>query len=110
MKNQRWKGDDETIKQEFRTSRSEEQKGMNDANRSHANDFLVSEPTRRLDKYETDELLPSWATQLDTTGMQPHAREYLERDETSMRSARKYTMIAGQEIDYCEGIQFSGMP
>ena len=110
MKNQRWKGDDQTIKQEFRSSKAEEQKGMNDANRSHANDFLANEPTRRLDKYETDELLPSWATQMDTTGMQPHAREYLERDETSMRSARKYTMIAGQEIDYCEGIQFSGSP
>jgi len=110
MKKQRWPGDDQTIKQEFRSSKAEEQMGMDDANRSHGNDYLALGTTRRLDKYQTDELIPSWATQLDTTGMQPHAREYLERDETSMRSARKYTMIAGQEIDYCEGIQFSGTP
>jgi hypothetical protein len=83
---------------------------MRDANRSHANDFIAHEPTRRLDKYETGELEPSWTMQLDTVGMQPHAREYLERDETSMWSARRYTQIAGQEIDYCKGIQFSGMP
>lgn len=110
MKEQRWPGDYETVKQEFRASRREEQMGMNDVNMSYGNDFIAHEPTRRLDKYETDELLPSWSMQLDTTGMQPHAREYLERDETSMRSARKYTEIAGQMIDYCEGIQFSGMP
>ena len=110
MKNQRWKGDYETIKQEFRSSRKEEEMGMHDDNMNRAHDFLAYEPTRRLDKYQTDELLPSWSTQLDTTGMQPHAREYLERDETSMRSARKFTMIAGLEIDYCEGIQFSGYP
>ena len=110
MKNQRWPGDDETLFQEFRASREEEAKGMRAANASHGNDFIAKEPTRRLDKYETDELVPSWSTQLDTTGMQPHAREFLERDETSMRSARKYEMIAGQEIDYCEGIQFSGSP
>jgi hypothetical protein len=83
---------------------------MRDANLSHGNDFISHEPTRRLDAYETGELEPSWSTQLDTVGMQPHSREYLERDEIGMRSARKYTMIAGQEIDYCNGIQFSGMP
>jgi hypothetical protein len=110
MKRQRWPGDDETLHQEFRASRTEEQKGMTDANKSRGNDYIAMEPTRRLDKYQTDELVPSWATQLDTTGMQPHAREYLERDETSMRSGRKYHMIAGQEIDHCEGIQFSGSP
>lgn len=109
MKNQRWKGDDQTIKQEFRSSRAEEQKGMDDVNRSYANDYIAT-PTPRLDAYQTGELEPSWATQLDSTGMQPHAREFLERDLTSMRSARKYEMIAGQVIDYCEGIQFSGTP
>jgi|SRR5580693_7312404 hypothetical protein len=110
MKNQRWPGDDETIGQEFRSSLREEQMGMRDVNMSYANDFLAMGMTRKLDMYETGELEPSWATQLDTVGMQPHAREYLERDSTSMRSARKFMMIDGQSIDYCDGIQFSGTP
>jgi hypothetical protein len=110
MKNQRWPGDYETIPQEFANSRREEQMGMNAANMSHGNDFLAMGITRRLDAYETGELEPSWTTQLDTNGMQPHAREYLERDLTAMRSGMKYSMIAGQVIDHCEGIQFSGCP
>lgn len=110
MKNQRWPGDDETIGQEFRSSRREEDMGMRDVNMSFANDFLAMGMTRRLDMYETGELEPSWATQLDTVGMQPHSREYLERDSTSMRSARQLMTIDGQTIDYCEGIQFSGTP
>lgn len=110
MKDQRWPGDYETVPQEFRNSRMEEQMGMNAANLSHANDYLALGQTTRLDAYQTSELDPSWSTQMDTVGMQPHAREYLERDLTGMRSARKYSMVAGQVIDHCEGIQFSGKP
>lgn len=72
-------------------------------------DFLAG-PERHLDNYEVSELEPSWCTQLDTVGMQPHSREFLERESTCMRSARKFEMIAGQMIDYPEGIQFSGRP
>lgn len=64
----------------------------------------------RLDQYDKEELEPSWASQLDTVGMQPHAREYLERDVNCMRSERKFEMISGQMIDYPRGIQFSGSP
>ena len=60
--------------------------------------------------YEREELEPSWSNQLNTVGMQPHAREYLENQSTFMRSRRKYEMIEGQTIDYCDGIQFSGKP
>jgi hypothetical protein len=110
MKEQRWPGDYETVPQEFGYSRMEEQRGMNAANQSHSNDYLALGETRRLDAYETGELEPSWSTQMDTVGMQPHAREYLERDLTSMRSGRKYSLVAGQVIDHCDGIQFSGRP
>lgn len=72
-------------------------------------DFIAG-PERRLDMYETGELEPSWCTQLDTVGMQPHAREYLEREMNCMRSDRQYEMIGGQMIDYPAGIQFSGRP
>lgn len=64
----------------------------------------------RLDMYEMDELEPSASMQLDTVGMQPHAREYLERAMNGMRSARKLINIDGQVIDCPEGIQFSGNP
>lgn len=60
--------------------------------------------------YQRGELEPSWASQLDRVGMQPHAREYLETEMNCLRSERKYEMIAGQMIDYPEGIQFSGRP
>lgn len=63
-----------------------------------------------LDWYQRDELQPSASQQLDAVGMQPHAREYLEREMNCMRSERKFEMIAGQMIDYPEGIQFSGKP
>lgn len=72
-------------------------------------DFLAH-AGQKLDAYEVSELEPSWCTQLDTVGMQPHSREFLERESTCQRSARKFEMIAGQEIDYPEGIQFSGRP
>lgn len=63
-----------------------------------------------FDMYQRGELEPSWASQLDRVGMQPHAREYLETEMNCLRSERKYEMIAGQMIDYPEGIQFSGRP
>ena len=63
-----------------------------------------------LGMYEREELEPSWTTQLDTVGMQPHAREYLEREMNCMRSERCYHEIDGQTIDHPRGIQFSGRP
>ncbi len=74
------------------------------------NDYLALGTTRQLDAYELGELDPSWTTQLDTVGMQPHSREYLERDVNAMRSGRKLFHIDGQVIDHCDGIQFSGSP
>lgn len=64
----------------------------------------------KFDKYQLGELVPSWCMQLDTVGMQPHAREYLEREYTCIRSERQLLTIDGQTIDYPEGIQFSGSP
>jgi len=110
MKDQRWYGDYETTSQEFAYSKREEQMGMNDANMSHENDQLALGMKALFDRYELGELESSITTQLDTVGMQPHAREYLERESTGMRSARKLMMIDGQVIDHCDGIQFSGMP
>lgn len=110
MKYQRWPGDDQTIGQEFRSSLKEEKMGMMDWNMSFGNDYLAMGTPRRFDPYETGELEPSASMQLDTVGMQPHAREYLERDMTGMVSARKYYEIDGQTIDHCDGIQFSGTP
>lgn len=63
-----------------------------------------------FDLYQREELEPSWATQLDTVGMQPHAREYLEQEMLCLRSERKFEMISGQMIDYSDGIQFTGKP
>ena len=63
-----------------------------------------------FDYYQRDELEPSWTTQLDVVGMQPHAREYLENEMNCKRSVRKFEHIAGQMIDYTDGIQFSGRP
>jgi hypothetical protein len=107
---QRWPEDYETVSQEFRESRAQEEAGMRDYNASYANDYLALGEARHLDRYEVSALEPSWATQLDTVGMQPHSREYLERSSTCMRSSRKFQMIAGQMIDHPEGIQFSGRP
>ena len=75
-----------------------------------SNDFLTDGDGMRLDAYQLSELEPSWATQLDTVGMQPHAREYLERDLTGLRGQRKLQMVDGQVIDHPCGIQFTGMP
>lgn len=110
MKKQRWPGDDESIKQEFSHSKREEQMGMDDANKNHGNDYLALGMTKKMDPYQMGELESSWATQLDTVGMQPHAREYLERDATSQRSARKMYCIDGQTIDYVDGIHFGDTP
>ncbi len=63
-----------------------------------------------FDIYQREEFEPSWCTQLDTVGMQPHSREYLEREMNCKRSARKFEMISDQVIDYTDGIQFSGKP
>lgn len=63
-----------------------------------------------FDRYQLGELEPSWASQLDKVGMQPHSREYLECESNYMRSERKLEVIDGQHIDYCDGIQFSGKP
>lgn len=109
MKDQRWPGDYQTVSQEFATSRAEEDMGLMGQNMSHLHDYLAF-PEHRLDPYQTEELEPSWCTQLDTVGMQPHSREYLERSVICMRSERKYEMIAGQMIDYCPGIHFDGRP
>lgn len=109
MKDQRWPGDYQTISQEFAYSRMEEQMGMVGQNMSHRNDYLAGYQ-HGLDRYQTGELEPSWSTQLDTVGMQPHSREYLEREVNCMRSERKYEMIAGEMIDYSPGIQFTDLP
>lgn len=63
-----------------------------------------------LDAYRRDEFQPSWSNQLDKVGMQPHAREYLENEINCMRSERKFQMIAGQMIDYPDGIHFGDTP
>lgn len=63
-----------------------------------------------MDQYQRNELEPSASMQLDVVGRQPHAREYLEYEVNCLRSERKYQTIAGQTIDYTDGIQFSGSP
>jgi hypothetical protein len=110
MRNQRWPGDYQTKEQEFRSARREEDIGLAGQNRSRAHDYLAG-PERILDPYQLGEMEPSTTMQLDTVGMQPHAREYLERQVNCMRSERKYEMISdGQVIDHMPGIQFSGRP
>ena len=110
MKDQRWPNDYRTIGEELAYSKREEQRGMNDANRSRGNDYLALGTTRQLDAYDLCELESSACQQLDTVGMQPHSREYLERDATMQRSARKLMHIDGQSIDYPAGIHFDEMP
>jgi len=110
MKNQKWPGDYQTVPQEFRSARREEQEGMKDGNASHDNDFISAGSVQRLDAYETYGLTPSWSNQLDTIGRQPHSREYLEQQDNFFRGRKGLCTIDGQEIDYCEGIQFSGTP
>ena len=110
MRDQRWPGDYQTIGEQMRTSRAQEQMGMAGANESHENDYLAMGMTQKLDYDQKCQLDPSWCTQLDTVGMQPHAREYLERDVNAMRGARKFEMISGQMIDYPEGIHFGDTP
>ena len=63
-----------------------------------------------LDEDQLEELEPSWTTQLDTVGMQPHAREYLERKVNCMRSERKFQMMSGQMVDYPAGVHFGDTP
>ena len=73
-------------------------------------DFLQMANDPHLDNYEIDELEPSWCTQLDTVGMQPHSREYLERTMNCIRSERKFTMMEGRVMDYAPGIHFGDTP
>lgn len=73
-------------------------------------DFLSMDAGSRFDNYQLDEFEASACSQLDVVGMQPHAREYLEHKANCMRSDRKFEFIAGQMIDYCDGIQFTGRP
>jgi hypothetical protein len=110
MKEQRWPGDYETIRQEFKHSRREEDMGMRGNNADLLHDFIAMRDEAPLDRYMKHELEPSASMQLDTVGMQPHAREYLERDSTGLRSRRQFIEIDGQTIDHTEGIQFSGYP
>lgn len=74
------------------------------------NDFLALGLPSRLDRYEMNELEDSWCTQLDTVGMQPHSREYLEREVFEIKARHSFKTIDGQVIDHCDGIQFSGSP
>jgi|SRR5215207_8604285 len=110
MRDQRWPGDYQTISQEFASSKAQEQAGMNAANESHLNDPASLGNVYGFDRYQRGEMDKSWSNQLDTVGMQPHTREYLEQEMNCMRSERKFEMIAGQLIDYTDGIQFSGRP
>jgi hypothetical protein len=110
MKNQRWPGDYQTTGQEFASSKREEQMGMNDANASHRNDYMAYDDPRKLDSYQVSELDPSFCSQLDVVGMQPHSREYLEHCQNNIRSFRKFEMFNGQTVDHTPGIQFSGTP
>jgi hypothetical protein len=71
---------------------------------------LTESNMETFDQYQLDELKPSWCSQLDVVGMQPHSREYLEHESNCMRSQRKLYMVDGQTIDYTDGIQFSGSP
>lgn len=64
----------------------------------------------RFDEYQMSEFEPSVTTQLDVVGMQPHSREYLEYQVNCRVSERRFDEIEGQEIDYCNGIQFTGKP
>lgn len=110
MKEQRWPGDYQTVPQEFASSRAQEDVAMRQINESFEHDYLAMGISRHVDQGQMNELEPSFTTQLDTVGMQPHAREYVERQSNCMRSERKFEMIAGQMIDYTPGIQFSGRP
>lgn len=110
MKEQRWPGDYQTKDEQFRSSLSEEQGAMRDINASFGNDYLAMGLATKMDEYQRRELEPSASMQLDTVGMQPHSREYLERMSTCMRSERRFEEIAGQMIDYSPGIHFNGMP
>lgn len=73
-------------------------------------DYLAMGLASRLDPYQISELDSSWCTQLDTVGMQPHSREYLERSMSGNVGGRKFEWVGGQTIDHPEGIQFSGCP
>lgn len=110
MKEQRWPGDYETLREQLGHSYREDQMSARGNNANLEHDFLAMRDEMPFDNYMKHELEPSYSQQLDTVGMQPHAREYLERDATGIRSQRKFITINGQTIDHTEGIQFSGYP
>ena len=77
--------------------------------RSFNHDFMAGS-RHRFDEYQIEELEPSACQQLDTVGMQPHAREYLERKAGCIQSDFKFDHMTGQMVEYPRGIQFSGKP
>lgn len=109
MKKQRWDGDYQTKEQEFIGSKRQEQIGMDAVNASFGNDYMTSE-SQGMDRYIIQELEPSWCTQLDMVGMQPHSREYLEYCANNIRSEHCFQEYTGQSVDHPGGIQFSGTP
>ncbi len=110
MKEQRWPGDYETVRQQLMHSYREDVMAAKGNNADLGHDYLAMKDEVPFDNYMKRELEPSYSMQLDTVGMQPHSREYLERDATGLRSQRQFITINGQTIDHTEGIQFSGYP
>lgn len=100
---------DQTWHQEFQTALKEEQMAMREANEALKNDYIATERLR-IDSHMKMDMEPSWSNQLDVVGMQPHSREYLERDMNLVRSECKFEEYYGTPIDYPAGIQFTGMP
>lgn len=100
----------ETVEQEFQNSRDQERQGMRVVDADIRGDFLQLGEYQRIDPYEIGELEPSWCQQLDTVGMQPHAREYIEREMNFARSERKFEHFMGQTLDHPQGIHFDGRP
>jgi len=63
-----------------------------------------------FDRFEREELDASQSMKLDTIGMQPHSREFLERKMTGIVGQRKYECLENETIDYTPGIQFTEYP
>jgi len=64
----------------------------------------------RIDEFQREELEPSWCSQLDFVGRQPHAREYLEYQINATRGERKFEQTFYETIDYPDGIHFGDSP
>jgi hypothetical protein len=63
-----------------------------------------------LNEQQRDELEPSWCSQLDRIGMQPHSREFLEREMNCIRSWGKFECLTGETMDDPTGIHFGDTP